>query len=185
MGADGTTRHRLHRLLHLQAAHMNFSNDRTAHRIALGRLLNEIPGSDEFLFWHIIETAGYLRPAKNVMVVEPYGDGSTVRRLRQGIDHLTREAGDEAVVEDLCALLSDLFGDPETALVAFLDRYMADIGHTQWRADVWLADLGIALRDLSAPDELLALRRKWIKPSARSVQLSSHDTTGLRNAQSG
>jgi hypothetical protein len=164
---------------------MTFSNDRTARKFALGKLLNEIPGSDDFLFWHIVDTAGYLRSPKNVMIVEPYGDGSTLRRLRHGIDHLTRAAGDDTAVDDLCALISHLFGDHDPKLIAFLDQYMADTGRRHWRADVWTADLDIALRGLSASNELLALRRKWIKRPAESMQRLRGDDTVPRAAQSG
>ncbi|MFK0252810.1 hypothetical protein [Streptomyces sp. NPDC090445] len=150
---------------------MTTSSHRAAHKVALGKLLNELPGSDDFFFWHIIETAGYRRPAKTMMVVEPYSDGSVMRRLRTGIEELAREAGDENTVDDLCALLSDLFAGPgpDPALVPYLNQYMGDISSAPWHAEVWLEDLGIAVRGLSAPKDMLALRRKWTKtPAARA-----------------
>ncbi|MCX4993656.1 hypothetical protein [Streptomyces sp. NBC_00568] len=147
------------------------SDKRTASIRALAGLLCEVPARDDFLFWHIINTRGYLRSAQNVMIVEPYSDGSTMRRLAHGIDHLTRTDGDDVVRDDLCVLLSELFHSADVALASFLNRYMRGRGHVKWRsADVWLRDLDVVLDSMAEREDIRELRRGWLVSDDLPVQ---------------
>ncbi|MFD9052950.1 hypothetical protein [Streptomyces zaomyceticus] len=154
--------------------HMMHSDHRASYRRTLCELLNELPGSDDFLFWHLVDTRAHVLPFPNCMIVEPYSDGTMLRRLHDGIDQCTRAYGDETVEDDLCNLLNDLFGTADPLLVEFLDRYMVEHGKGAWRsAAEWLADLHDTLRGLSGQEsDVLALRRKWIGGQNSELRVS-------------
>ncbi|MFJ7078516.1 hypothetical protein [Streptomyces sp. NPDC098781] len=126
----------------------------------LSMLLDEVPGSEDFLFWHIVETRGYSRPAGHAWAVEPYPDGSTLQTLRSGIGHLVRRHGDATAIGPLCELLLALFEHDDPALYTFMSHYMRELGRENWDAEHWVKEVTAAAGDF------LILQEMWV----------SHDT---------
>ncbi|WP_217143257.1 hypothetical protein [Streptomyces sp. AC627_RSS907] len=154
---------------------MHDTTSRPALKLTLTTLLNELPGADDYLFWHLLDTVGYPQSVyRGHVVVEPYSDGSTFRCLRRGVEQLTLPDGSESAVDDLCALLSRLFADADPALVTFLDRYLAERGQPEWSAEQWLASLRDVLARLSPPPVVAALRRKWSVADTQQTPLQGH-----------
>lgn len=150
---------------------MHDTTSRTALKLSLSHLLNDMPGRQDYLFWHLLDTAGYSRPADRLMVVEPYSDGSAFRCLVQGVEQLTLPNGDENAVDNLCALLSRLFGDTDPALATFLETYLAESGRPEWSAPEWLTALRDVLARLSPPSHVTALRHKWSESDTHRTPL--------------
>lgn len=154
---------------------MHDTTSRPALKLTLATLLNDMPGADDYLFWHVLDTVGYTRSAAHGhVVVEPYSDGSTFRCLMRGVEQLTAPDGSESEVDDLCALLSRLFGDTDPALVAFLDRYLSERDQPEWSAGEWLISLREVLAQLSPPPAVTTLRRKWSGADARQAPPRNH-----------